>query len=78
MPLYDYECTECDFTLEITHSMVENPELCCPECGYDMKRKVATPSISVRSPKSIKPKRTGDPVIDRADDELARRIDKEL
>lgn len=33
MPTYDYECAACGRTVEIFHSMTEEPKRKCPECG---------------------------------------------
>lgn len=32
MPAYDYRCPSCNYVLEITHSIKEDPEIQCPEC----------------------------------------------
>ena len=47
MPLYYYEC-ECGRYMHITHSIKEDPEIKCSECGKTMGRKVSVPSISFK------------------------------
>ena len=39
MPLYTYECT-CEHTLEIHHSINEDPEIECPTCETNMQRRI--------------------------------------
>lgn len=38
MPFYDYRCTSCDNEQEEFHSMSEDPDIKCKECGADMKK----------------------------------------
>jgi putative FmdB family regulatory protein len=33
MPKYDFRCTECSSVFEVTRSMNETGEVCCPSCG---------------------------------------------
>ncbi len=42
MPTYDYRCSACDEAFEVTRSMGDTSEQCCPECGGAAKR-VFTP-----------------------------------
>ena len=43
MPTYDYECGACGRTVEIFHSMTEEPRRKCPECGkLKLKRLLGT------------------------------------
>lgn len=39
MPTYDYKCSECDIVQEEFHTMLETPDIKCPECGEPMKKK---------------------------------------
>jgi len=39
MPLYTYECT-CEHTLEIHHSINEDPDIVCTNCDSMMQRKI--------------------------------------
>lgn len=43
MPAYDYGCPECGFVQEETHSIKEEPEIKCSNCGHaPMKRHICT------------------------------------
>lgn len=35
---YEYHCDECDLTIEVMHSMTENPEYTCEKCKGKMRR----------------------------------------
>lgn len=41
MPAYDYFCSTCNITQEITHGMLEEPEIKCEKCGNKMKRSIS-------------------------------------
>lgn len=38
MPAYDFRCTECDQTFEVTRPMGSTQEELCPVCGAAAKR----------------------------------------
>jgi putative FmdB family regulatory protein len=38
MPAYDYRCPECGKEQEITHGMMEDPEVKCSVCNRTMRR----------------------------------------
>lgn len=40
MPHYDYECSKCSHVFEEFHKMSETPEIKCPKCGSDSKKKI--------------------------------------
>lgn len=40
MPRYDYGCDQCGRIEEHLHSMKEEPEIRCPDCGTVMKKRV--------------------------------------
>lgn len=42
MPRYDYRCTSCDTTFEVSRQIGQAGDECCPECGAESKR-VFTP-----------------------------------
>ena len=51
VPLYDFECEECDYVEEILTSSAGNTEivLTCPECEKEtMKRKVGLSSFQLK------------------------------
>ena len=33
MARYDYRCPACDIVFEVTHGMLEHPQVTCPDCG---------------------------------------------
>lgn len=33
MPAYDFKCTECAETFEVTRPMSSKADVCCPSCG---------------------------------------------
>ena len=41
MPLYNYECEECQIQLEVKHMMSEDPDVKCKFCGRNMYRIVS-------------------------------------
>lgn len=45
MARYDYKCSSCEKVEEHIHSMKENPEIKCSECGSVMNR-IFTPNIA--------------------------------
>jgi len=47
MPLYYYECV-CGHYMNVSHSITEDPELKCTDCGEMMKRKFSAPAISFK------------------------------
>ena len=38
MPRYDYRCTSCGNTFEVSHGMREHPQIVCPDCGCEAQR----------------------------------------
>lgn len=38
MPAYDFRCTECGQTFEVTRRMGSTQDECCPVCGAAAKR----------------------------------------
>ena len=38
MPTYDYECTSCGHTFEVSQKMTDAPLSKCPKCGKKIKR----------------------------------------
>ena len=38
MPLYDYQCTKCGFTFEVSHKISESPRIKCPKCKSIAKK----------------------------------------
>ena len=47
MPVYEYECEKCEKTFEYLEPMLSrldsrNRKKACPECGAEMKKKIAS------------------------------------
>ncbi len=40
MPVYTYECTQCQHNQTVTHGVYEHPKLACESCGGLMKRQL--------------------------------------
>jgi putative FmdB family regulatory protein len=40
MPSYTYHCTACDEDLDMTHKITETPDVRCPRCDDNMKRRL--------------------------------------
>jgi len=46
MPIYEYECQECEHITEVIHSFSESPSVVCEECGSEeTQRIISTCSI---------------------------------
>jgi len=80
MPNYTYACAQCGHEIDISHGMNEEPEIWCPLCAqtnnplqyYVMEKKPSAPAVRVKD------KATGDPVIDKEDSAITRKLDEEL
>ena len=49
MPIYDYQCTECQHTLEAIQKLADAPLLDCPACGKPALRKqVSAPAFRLK------------------------------
>ena len=48
MPTYEYVCKSCGHLFEIVQSMRDDPLTECPECGGELRKVFAPPSISFR------------------------------
>ncbi|TDY01658.1 FmdB family zinc ribbon protein [Thiohalophilus thiocyanatoxydans] len=44
MPIYEYQCEECDHVLEVIQKMSEAPLSECPECGKTALKKLISAS----------------------------------
>lgn len=42
---YVYLCSRCETETEETHSILDDPEISCPECGGKMARKPVVPEV---------------------------------
>ncbi|QFY42587.1 zinc ribbon domain-containing protein [Candidatus Methylospira mobilis] len=44
MPTYDYHCTQCQTEFTVQHK-INDPKPECPDCGGEVKKKLAAPAI---------------------------------
>ena len=49
MPVYRYECA-CGQVWDVTHSIFDDPEFECDNCGGMMERKISVPAVSFKGP----------------------------
>ena len=48
MPIYEYQCTQCNERHEIIQRFSDAPLTHCPQCGGDMKKLVSSPAIQFK------------------------------
>jgi putative FmdB family regulatory protein len=48
MPIYEYECTSCNNTLEVIQRISEQPLCSCPECSGSLKKLVSVSSFQLK------------------------------
>jgi len=48
MPLYEYQCNQCNRRHEIIQRFSEEPITVCPECGGEMKKLISSPAIQFK------------------------------
>jgi len=48
MPIYEYQCKQCDERQEIIQRLSEAPVTECPKCGGDMKKLFSSPAIQFK------------------------------
>ncbi|HET7433468.1 MAG TPA: FmdB family zinc ribbon protein [Thermoanaerobaculia bacterium] len=48
MPLYEYQCNQCNERSEILQSISEPPATHCPKCGGPVKKLVSAPAIQFK------------------------------
>jgi putative FmdB family regulatory protein len=48
MPLYEYQCTNCNERIEILQRMSDPPYAHCPKCGGEMKKLLSSPAIQFK------------------------------
>lgn len=47
MPVYTYECA-CGQVFDVTHSIFDDPEVECDNCGNTMQRVISAPEIQFK------------------------------
>jgi len=48
MPIYEYECRECQNVVEQWQSISEAPLSSCPECSGEMKKLISSSSFQLK------------------------------
>ncbi len=48
MPIYEYQCKQCDERHEIIQRISEEPLTHCPKCGGEMKKLISSPAIQFK------------------------------
>ncbi len=42
MPIYEYQCNNCEHKMEVIHKIGDAPQTRCPECNQDTLRKLVS------------------------------------
>lgn len=48
MPIYEYQCNECQERVEIIQRISEGPLTHCPKCGGGMRKLISSPAIQFK------------------------------
>jgi putative FmdB family regulatory protein len=48
MPVYEYECLQCNKTIEIQQKISDTPLSSCPECGQEVKKLISRSSFHLK------------------------------
>ncbi len=48
MPLYEYQCDECDHRFEVIQKFSDAPVETCPKCGAPVKKLLSSPAIQFK------------------------------
>ncbi|NLZ16418.1 MAG: zinc ribbon domain-containing protein [Desulfobulbaceae bacterium] len=48
MPIYEYECNQCDKTLEVSQSIKDAPLSTCPDCGQPVRKLISASSFLLK------------------------------
>ncbi|HEX8620186.1 MAG TPA: FmdB family zinc ribbon protein [Thermoanaerobaculia bacterium] len=48
MPIYEYQCKQCNDRQEVIQTMSEPPLEHCPKCGGEMKKLLSSPAIQFK------------------------------
>jgi len=48
MPLYEYQCMQCNERTEILQNISDPPYTHCPKCGGEMKKLLSAPAIQFK------------------------------
>ena len=48
MPLYEYECQQCNHRFEKIQTFRADPETVCPQCGGQLEKLISAPAIQFK------------------------------
>ncbi|HYH06755.1 MAG TPA: FmdB family zinc ribbon protein [Thermoanaerobaculia bacterium] len=48
MPIYEYQCRQCNERHEIIQKLSDDPLAHCPKCGGEMKKLISSPAIQFK------------------------------
>ncbi len=48
MPVYEYECPQCEKVLEVQQRMTDDPLSACPDCGGEVKKLISMSSFQLK------------------------------
>jgi putative FmdB family regulatory protein len=48
MPIYEYDCRQCDERMEMIQSISDPPYTHCPKCGGEIRKLVSSPAIQFK------------------------------
>ena len=48
MPVYEYECPQCETVLEVQQRMTDDPLSACPDCGGEVKKLISMSSFQLK------------------------------
>ncbi|MCF6186628.1 MAG: zinc ribbon domain-containing protein [Desulfobulbaceae bacterium] len=48
MPVYEYECPQCEKVHEVQQKMTDKPLSTCPECGGEVKKLISVSSFQLK------------------------------
>lgn len=48
MPIYEYQCTQCNERMEIIQKLSDPPYTHCPKCGGEVKKLLSAPAIQFK------------------------------
>jgi putative FmdB family regulatory protein len=48
MPIYEYQCRQCNERHEIIQKFSDDPLTHCPKCGGEMKKLISSPAIQFK------------------------------
>lgn len=48
MPIYEYQCTQCNERTEVIQNLSDPPQSQCAKCGGEMKKLFSSPAIQFK------------------------------